>query len=147
MKFQDISPLFFCKFFVLLFMEGRGIDGEIIEGRDKLINREDSYLIYHYLVYVATTEDNISDYELLDDTTSDEYLTYGMNFLDQLPEEFELYSPKQVMENINKKTECVHPMFAETTSGDVEEIDSGSEEDKNSDSEEDAKKVISNFKF
>ena len=124
MLLKDISPLFFTKFFVLLFMEGRDINGNLNPDLQVLVNKEDSYLIYHYLIYISTTDDNISEYEFSDEINMDEYMNYGMSFLENMPEELELYSSQQYMDKLNKKTEAEHPMFVEKTTGEVEEVES-----------------------
>ena len=124
MLVKDISPLFFTKFFVLLFMEGRDSNGNINPELQVLVNREDSYLIYHYLIYISTTDDNISEYEFSDEINMDTYMNYGMSFLENMPEDLELYSSQQYMDKLNKKTEAEHPMFVEKTTGEVEEVES-----------------------
>ena len=54
----------------------------------------------------------------------DTYMNYGMSFLENMPEDLELYSSQQYMDKLNKKTEAEHPMFVEKTTGEVEEVES-----------------------
>ena len=101
MEISEISPMFLTKFLILLFMEGRNIEGAIID--TKLVNREDSYILYDYLLYASTSDDGLDNYEFfINKTDVTEYIQIALKFLTYLPEEYSVYSPQEIMKVLNE---------------------------------------------
>lgn len=115
-SFDKIPSLFISKFPVYLFMDGKDCNGNTV--RDKLLDREDEYIIFTVL------HESLVNEEIVD---SDEYMDLIYNFINFLPNGYQVVTEKEIMDYYNNKNNNTNNMIFKEIETEKQECDKENE--------------------
>jgi hypothetical protein len=117
-SFDKIPALFISKFPVYLFMDGKDCYGNNV--RERLLDTEDEYIIFTIL-HESLIDENFNALEI--DDVDNNYINMISNFINFLPNRYQVITEKEIMNYYNEKDDNSNAVIFRETETEKQECD------------------------